>query len=184
MEGKEERKVASLVTGSKICKLHLEKIFSLLQGNINEADFDPKKNHDLKVCLKDARKAGVPDSYISRAVETARQGIDCFQFEEYDTDWNSEAYETVSGQNSNNSVRIPNSFFEKLDRGENWDLVNRIDGNVVKSIPAKDVWKSIELAAWNSADPGLQFDTTINEWHTCPNDGLFGRRIRVPNICS
>ena len=125
-------------------------------------------------------RRGVPDSYISRAVEMARQGIDCFQFEEYDTDWNSEAYETVSGQNSNNSVRIPNSFFEKLDRGENWDLVNRIDGNVVKSIPAKDVWKSIELAAWNSADPGLQFDTTINEWHTCPNDGP----IRASNPCS
>ena len=82
-----------------------------MKGKSKEEDFDPKKNHELKVKLKDARRAGVPDSYISRAVELAKQGLQDFIFEEYDTDWNSEAYETVSGQNSNNSVRIPNSFF-------------------------------------------------------------------------
>ncbi|TNF24921.1 MAG: vitamin B12-dependent ribonucleotide reductase [Deltaproteobacteria bacterium] len=179
-KAKEERKVASLVAGSRLCKNHLENIFSSLKGKSKEEDFDPKTNHELKVKLKDARRAGVPDSYISRAVELAKQGLQDFIFEEYDTDWNSEAYETVSGQNSNNSVRIPNSFFEKLDSGENWELTNRIDGKVMRSLPAAEVWKKIELAAWNSADPGLQFDTTINEWHTCPEDGP----IRASNPCS
>jgi ribonucleoside-diphosphate reductase alpha chain len=98
----------------------------------------------------------------------------------YDSDYEGEAYLTVSGQNSNNSVRIPNEFFEKLEKGENWELKARTDGRIMKKIPASDVWKAISYAAWRCADPGTQYDTTINEWHTCPKGG----RINASNPCS
>ena len=98
----------------------------------------------------------------------------------YPSDYEGEAYRTVSGQNSNNSVRIPNSFFEKLEKGEDWELKARMDGRVMKKIPAREVWNQVTYAAWRCADPGTQYDTTINEWHTCPNSG----RINASNPCS
>ena len=98
----------------------------------------------------------------------------------YDNGYEGEAYATVSGQNSNNSVRIPNSFFKALSEDGNWDLIARTDGRVMKSIPAREVWDQISNAAWRCADPGTQYDTTINEWHTCPKGG----RINASNPCS
>ena len=98
----------------------------------------------------------------------------------YDSHYEGEAYLTVSGQNSNNSVRIPNEFFDKLEKGEDWELKARTDGRVMKKIPAKKVWEDIAYAAWRCADPGTQYDTTINEWHTCPQGG----RINASNPCS
>ncbi len=98
----------------------------------------------------------------------------------YASDYEGEAYRTVSGQNSNNSVRIPNAFFEKLEKGEDWELTARMDGRVMKKVPAKALWDKIAYAAWRCADPGTQYDTTINEWHTCPQGG----RIRASNPCS
>ena len=98
----------------------------------------------------------------------------------YPSDYEGEAYKTVSGQNSNNSVRIPNDFFEKLEKNEDWELKSRTDGRIMKKVPAKEVWNQISYAAWRCADPGTQYDTTINEWHTCPNGG----RIRASNPCS
>ena len=98
----------------------------------------------------------------------------------YPSDYEGEAYRTVSGQNSNNSVRIPNEFFEKLQNNEDWELKARMDGRVMKKVPAKEVWNQIAYAAWRCADPGTQYDTTINEWHTCPKGG----RIRASNPCS
>ena len=98
----------------------------------------------------------------------------------YDNGYEGEAYATVSGQNSNNSVRIPNSFFKALSEDGNWDLIARTDGRVMKSIPAREVWDQIANAAWRCADPGTQYDTTINEWHTCPKGG----RINASNPCS
>jgi ribonucleoside-diphosphate reductase alpha chain len=98
----------------------------------------------------------------------------------YPSDYEGEAYRTVSGQNSNNSVRIPNSFFEKLNNNEDWELTARSDGRVMKKVPAREIWNQIAYAAWRCADPGTQYDTTINEWHTCPNGG----RIRASNPCS
>lgn len=98
----------------------------------------------------------------------------------YPSDYEGEAYRTVSGQNSNNSVRIPNTFFEKLQNNEDWELKARSDGRIMKKLPAKEVWNQIAYAAWRCADPGTQYDTTINEWHTCPNGG----RIRASNPCS
>jgi ribonucleoside-diphosphate reductase alpha chain len=98
----------------------------------------------------------------------------------YASDYEGEAYRTVSGQNSNNSVRIPNSFFHKLEKGEDWEMTARMDGRVMKKVPAKDMWDKISYAAWRCADPGTQYDTTINEWHTCPEGGP----IRASNPCS
>ena len=98
----------------------------------------------------------------------------------YASDYEGEAYKTVSGQNSNNSVRIPNAFFEKLAKGEDWELTGRMDGRVMKKVPSKALWDKIAYAAWRCADPGTQYDTTINEWHTCPKGGP----IRASNPCS
>ncbi len=119
-------------------------------------------------------------NYITRCIDLARQGFESIEFEVYDTDWNSEAYATVSGQNSNNSVRIPNSFFKTLEEGGEWHLVSRTDGSTVRTIKAEALWEMISESAWQCADPGVQFDDTINEWHTCPKDG----RINASNPCS
>ena len=98
----------------------------------------------------------------------------------YASDYEGEAYRTVSGQNSNNSIRIPNEFFRRLDVNDDWELIARHDGRIMKRIPSREVWNQIAYAAWRCADPGTQYDTTINEWHTCPAGG----RIRASNPCS
>src|SRR5690242_10380277 len=98
----------------------------------------------------------------------------------YPSDYEGEAYRTVSGQNSNNSVRIPNSFFEKLEKDEDWELKARSDGRTMKKVPSRELWNQIAYAAWRCADPGTQYNTTINEWHTCPEGG----EIRASNPCS
>ncbi|MEO6548427.1 MAG: vitamin B12-dependent ribonucleotide reductase [Ferruginibacter sp.] len=98
----------------------------------------------------------------------------------YPSDYEGEAYKTVSGQNSNNSVRIPNDFFKVLDADGDWELKGRSDGRVMKKVKAAQLWKQITHAAWKCADPGTQYDTTINEWHTCPEGGP----IRASNPCS
>lgn len=98
----------------------------------------------------------------------------------YSNDYEGEAYRTVSGQNSNNSVRIPNDFFKVLDEDGDWELKARTDGRTMKKVKAKELWQKICYAAWRCADPGTQYDTTINEWHTCPEGG----RINASNPCS
>lgn len=98
----------------------------------------------------------------------------------YPSDYEGEAYRTVSGQNSNNSIRIPNEFFNILDEDGEWELKGRSDGRVMKKVEAKKLWEQITYAAWRCADPGTQYDTTINEWHTCPEGGP----IRASNPCS
>ncbi|MBT3236715.1 MAG: vitamin B12-dependent ribonucleotide reductase [Bdellovibrionales bacterium] len=179
-KAKEERKVAALVSGSKMCKESLGKILESLNTVKGDDRFLVAKNPALKKAVAHARQRYVPMNYIARVLELARQNKGELVFEEYDTDWNSEAYDTVSGQNSNNSIRIPNSFFSALDRNEEWELTRRTDGKIAKRVKAKDLWEQINTAAWNCADPGLQFDDTINQWHTCPNDGA----IRASNPCS
>lgn len=98
----------------------------------------------------------------------------------YASDYEGEAYKTVSGQNSNNSVRIPNSFFHRLVNNEDWALTARTDGRIMRTIPAREMWEKIAYSAWRCADPGTQYNTTINEWHTCPEGG----DIRASNPCS
>jgi ribonucleoside-diphosphate reductase alpha chain len=179
---KEERKVASLVTGSKICKKHLEAIFETMSSCELDGDakFSAKTNKALGVAIRKANLDLIPMNYISRCIDLAKQGCDSIDFEVYDTDWNSEAYATVSGQNSNNSIRIPNKFFEALDKNDEWELISRTTGETIKTIKATEMWDLISEAAWQCADPGVQFDDTINEWHTCSNDG----RINASNPCS
>ncbi|MFQ5452889.1 MAG: vitamin B12-dependent ribonucleotide reductase [Candidatus Zixiibacteriota bacterium] len=180
----EEQKVASLVAGSKIIHKQLKEIFNAaridgVNGN-SVYETDPKKNKKLKLSLKNARQLAVPEGYIKKVLDLAKQGIDEINFLQLDTDWESEAYVTVSGQNSNNSVRIPNHFFEKLNNGENWELIQRTDKKISASFPAMEIWEKICYSAWSCADPGVQYDTTINEWHTCPEDG----KINASNPCS
>ena len=122
----------------------------------------------------------MPEPYIQRMFHYAKEGFTHFVFHEYDTNWDSKAYQTVSGQNSNNSIRIPNGFLEALQHDQDWSLTQRTDGTIAKTIKAKDLWDRIAWAAWICADPGVQYDTTINEWHTCPEDG----RINASNPCS
>ena len=144
-----------------------------------ELVIDPAKNPQLKNAIRSARAAHVPEAYIQRVLQLAAQGIVELDFHEYSTDWDGSAYGTVSGQNSNNSVRIPNEFFDALDANADWQLIRRTDGQVARKIPARALWDKISYAAWACADPGLQYDTTINEWHTCPQDG----RINASNPC-
>jgi ribonucleoside-diphosphate reductase alpha chain len=179
---KEEQKVAALVTGSKICQRRLKAIIKACVNCEGEGDdcFDPAKNPALKRAIKDARRDLVPDNYIRRVIQFARQGYTDIDFATYDIDWESEAYLTVSGQNSNNSVRVTDEFLKAVEEDKEWALKARVSGAPVKSVRARDLWEKIGYAAWASADPGLQFDTTINDWHTCPKSGP----IRASNPCS
>ncbi|MEN9755356.1 MAG: hypothetical protein RLZ07_1738, partial [Pseudomonadota bacterium] len=179
---KEEQKVAALVTGSKIVSKHLK---AVMKACVNcdgpaESCFDPEKNPALKREIKFARRAQVPDNYIKRIIQFAKQGYKDIDFPVYDTDWDSEAYLTVAGQNSNNSVSLKDGFLRAVEEDKDWDLIRRTDGKVHKTLKARDLWEQIGFAAWASADPGLHFNTTMNDWHTCPASGP----IRASNPCS
>ncbi|MGP2492161.1 vitamin B12-dependent ribonucleotide reductase [Mesorhizobium sp. PUT5] len=179
---KEEQKVAALVTGSKIVRKHLEAIMRACV-NCEGADdgcFDPTLNTALKREIKAAKKNAVPENYIGRVIQFARQGYTSIEFPTYDTDWDSEAYLTVSGQNSNNSVSLKDDFLRAVEQDAEWNLIRRIDGKVHKTLKARDLWEKIGYAAWASADPGLHFNTTMNDWHTCASAGA----IRASNPCS
>ena len=179
----EEQKVAALVAGSKLAQQHMGAVMAACQlvDSYGEDDrFDPKINKELKKAILAARKSMIPENYVQRVIQFAQQGYTDIEFKTYDTDWDSEAYLTVAGQNSNNSVRVSNDYLQAvLDDGD-WELINRRDGAVANRIKAKDLWEKIAYAAWACADPGLQYDTTINEWHTCPEGG----RINASNPCS
>lgn len=179
---KEEQKVAALVTGSKLGAKHLK---AIMRACVNcEADddacFDPEKNPALKKEIKMARRVMIPDNYIKRVIQFAKQGYTDIDFPIYDTDWDSDAYLTVSGQNSNNSVSLTDDFLRAVEADGNWDLKARKDGRTMKTLKARDLWEQIGHAAWASADPGLHYNTTMNDWHTCPAGG----RIRASNPCS
>jgi ribonucleoside-diphosphate reductase alpha chain len=178
----EEQKVASLVAGSKAHEARLNEIFAAIRAwDGAETDaFDPKKNAGLKAAIRTAKKAMVPETYIKRVLQYAEQGFSSIEFPTYDTDWDSEAYLTVSGQNSNNSVRVTDAFLGAVRQDADWELVRRTDGKVAKTVKARDLWEQIGHAAWACADPGVQFHDTINAWHTCPADGP----IRASNPCS
>jgi ribonucleoside-diphosphate reductase alpha chain len=187
----EEQKVAALVTGSKLLHRHLNAVMQACHHWPEPAErFDCRRNADLRRALAEAAAALVPVNYIERVLQLARQGFTALRVEEYDTDWNSRAYYTVSGQNSNNSVRIDNQFMDAVIRDAPWPLYWRTEKERAqregrapkpcKTLRARELWNQISYAAWSCADPGVQFDTTINEWHTCPADG----RINASNPCS
>ncbi len=179
----EEQKVANLVTGSKINQKHLRSILKACVNCEGSGDdcFDPEKNPVLRREIKAARKNQVPDNYIRRIIQFAKQGYTDLNFPTYDTDWDSEAYLTVSGQNSNNTVRVTDEFLKAVDADRDWDLFWRTKkGKIAKTVKARDLWEKIGYAAWASADPGLQFHTSINDWHTCAASGP----IIASNPCS
>ena len=187
----EEQKVAALVTGSRLLNKHLNVILKSIRNHPNASEqYDPAKNIALRKAVLDARIALIPENYIARVMQLSRQGWSSIEVEEYDTDWTSKAYYTVSGQNSNNSVRVPNEFMRAVEHDGSWNLYWRTELEKAKSegrepktkrtLKARELWDQITFAAWGCADPGLQFDTTINEWHTCPNDG----KINASNPCS
>ena len=179
---KEEQKVASIVAGSKIHKQRLSDIFAAIRawdGSTEDA-VDPSKNAALKTAVRAAKKGAIPETYIKRVLDYARQGFDSIEFPTYDTDWDSEAYASVSGQNSNNSIRVTDAFLKAVEEDAVWHLTNRTDGSIAKTIKARDLWNDVGHAAWACADPGIQFHDTINAWHTCPEDG----EIRGSNPCS
>jgi ribonucleoside-diphosphate reductase alpha chain len=178
----EEQKVAALVAGSKLAKKHLDAIIKACVNCEGSGDdcFDPTRNPALKREIRAARKAMIPDNYIERVIVLAKQGKTEIDFRTYDTDWDSEAYMTVSGQNSNNSVRVNDAFLRAVEEDGPWALMRRKDGTVAKEMKARDLWDKISYAAWACADPGIQFHTTVNDWHTCPAGGP----IRASNPCS
>ncbi len=178
----EEQKVASLVAGSKAHEEKLNGIFEAIKTwDGAEADaFDPKRNTGLKAAIRTAKKAMIPETYVKRILQYAEQGYSSIEFPTYDTDWDSDAYLTVSGQNSNNSVRVTDAFLQAVKDDADWELVRRTDGSVAKTVKARDLWDQVGHAAWACADPGIQYHDTINSWHTCPEDGA----IRGSNPCS
>ncbi|HEY4136419.1 MAG TPA: vitamin B12-dependent ribonucleotide reductase [Alphaproteobacteria bacterium] len=180
----EEQKVAALVAGSKLASQHLNAVIkachTAADDIVGAEKFDAKKNPALKKAIIAARKVMISENYIQRVIQFAQQGYTEIDFKTYDTDWDSDAYLTVSGQNSNNSVRVTNKFLERVLEDGEWELIRRTDGKLHKKIRARDLWEQIGHAAWASADPGVQFDSTINEWHTCPESG----RINASNPCS
>ena len=179
---KEEQKVASLVAGSKMHEKMLNGIFDAIRRWDGEADaaFDPALNDGLKAAIREAKKVSIPETYVKRVLDYARQGYDTIEFPTYDTDWDSEAYSSVSGQNSNNSIRVTDGFLDAVRTDSDWDLINRVDGKVSKTVKARELWERVGHAAWACADPGIQFHDTVNAWHTCPEDGP----IRGSNPCS
>lgn len=176
----EEQKVAALVAGSKLCSQNLNAIMNACCTIEGDEAYNTSENPELRKAIISARKAMVPENYIQRVIQFAKQGYTEIEFSTYNTDWDSEAYLSVSGQNSNNSVRVTDDFIQTVLDDGNWDLIRRVDGKVAKTIKARDLWEMIGESAWQSADPGLQYDTTINDWHTCPQDG----RINASNPCS
>ncbi|MER3465776.1 MAG: vitamin B12-dependent ribonucleotide reductase, partial [Armatimonadota bacterium] len=176
----EEQKVAALVAGSRLLNRHLNNIMKAAHEWPNEQErFDAERNERLREAIALAKAAEIPINYIQRVIQLAQNGYASIHVPVYDNDWNGEAYMTVSGQNANNSVRVTNEFMEAVEQGKEWVLTWRT-GGVAKTVDARDLMDQISYAAWSCADPGMQFDTTINEWHTCPNSG----RIRASNPCS
>jgi len=187
----EEEKVSALVIGSTILQKHADRIMEAVWGHgDDEGRFSQKTNLGLRKAMVAAIRDSVPQAHIQRILDLAQQGWKGLEFEVLDTDWQGDAYATVSGQNSNNSVRVPNSFMDAVKSGGEWSLYWRTERDSAesegraaepcKTMDASALWDKVAYTAWACADPGVQFDTTINEWHTCPQAG----RINGSNPCS
>lgn len=174
---KEEQKVADLVTGSRINSQYLNRIMDVAK---EQNTIDYHTNPELKKIVRQALQRNVPLNYILRGLALVEQGHDVLEFPVFNTHFEGEAYQTVSGQNSNNSIRVTNDYMRAVERDEDWHMLWRRDREKAQTVKARNLWDDIAEAAWMCADPGLQFDTTVNEWHTCPEDG----RINASNPCS
>ena len=187
----EEEKVSALVIGSNILQKNANSLMDAIwEFGDDEGRFDQKTNPGLRRAMVRAIREHVPQPHIQRILDLAKQGWKGVDFEILDTNWQGEAYLTVSGQNSNNSVRVPNQFMDSVKQGGDWNLYWRTElerseaegrePEPCKTMDAGGLWDKVAYTAWACADPGVQFDTTINEWHTCPEGG----RINGSNPCS
>ena len=189
---KEEEKVSALIAGAASLQKHANSIMAAINSHPGELEeqCDLGENIELAKAVKRAVNAKIAQPHIKRIIDLARQGYKAMSFEQFDADWQGSGYLTVSGQNSNNSVRVPNQFMNAVENGGDWHLYHRTEkmkaaeekrqARPCKTMPAQELWNDIAHAAWSCADPGVQFDTTINEWHTCPESG----RINGSNPCS
>ncbi|WP_306589480.1 adenosylcobalamin-dependent ribonucleoside-diphosphate reductase [Geothrix sp. 21YS21S-4] len=175
----EERKVAMMAAGSAVLRRQWDALCKAVEGSTVK-DADPKTNEALRKALARAKREGAPAAFLTQCLGRLVEGDFERDLAGYDTSWDGEAYYTVGGMNSNNSVRVPDAFMRALEMDGDWDLKRRVDGRASKKLRAKDLWEKVNKAAWACADPGIQFDTTINDWHTCPEDGP----IRASNPCS
>ena len=178
----EEQKVAALVAGSRLLKQHAAAIMAACHDPAFTGGdrFEPRENPSLRKAVREARRSLLPEGAIQQVILYASQGYTGIEIPIYAADWDSDAYLTVSGQNSNNTVRISDDFMQAVLEKRDWQLVRRTDGKVTKTLKANELWGRMATAAWASADPGVQYDSTINDWHTCPADG----RINASNPCS
>jgi len=178
----EEYKVASLVTGSKA----LKRLTTAIRDAASRADVPAEDrlslddNPHLRDAAKEALDSGVPGAYVYQMLRRIADGDPDVEGPVFDANWEGEAYNTVSGQSSNNSVRVTNEFMEAVAKNKDWALTMRIGGKTMRTVKARSLWDRIAKSAWQCADPGLQFHSTVNEWHTCPVDGA----IRGSNPCS
>ncbi|MDR2923351.1 MAG: vitamin B12-dependent ribonucleotide reductase [Treponema sp.] len=181
-KAEEEHKVASMMTGSTIIKRHLDGIKKALASfrGPDTDKFNIEKNHDLAAVLRAALSDKIPAAYLYQQLRRMEHGDDEAGAQVYSAAWDDEAYNTVSGQSSNNSLRINDEFMWAVMNDGDWNLTSRTSGNVVKTIKARKLWTDIARSSWQCADPGLQYHTTINDWHTCPAGG----EIRASNPCS
>lgn len=188
---KEEQKVAALVAGSRLCNFHLNNIMTACYEEHPENDrFNKRTNKKLMKAIVEARRVHIPENYIERVVHLAKLGFKSIEVPTYDTNWDSESYVTVSGQNSNNSIRVTNDFMNAVLADGDWHLYHRTEKKKAKkegrapkpckSLSAQELYEDIAYAAWSCADPGTQYHSTINEWHTCINSG----EIKASNPCS
>ena len=180
---REEQKVVAMITGSKICRAQLTRIFRAVRDVAGEKEDGEKHASRIRDAVMRAKELRIPPGAIAQTLRFAADPSNTeenLDFPVFTEDWDSEAYRTVSGQNSNNSVRATNAFFEAVMRNDPWELKRRTDRKVAKTIPARGLMHQIASTAWACADPGMQYDTTINEWNTCPKSG----RIDASNPCA
>jgi ribonucleoside-diphosphate reductase alpha chain len=189
---KEEEKVSALIAGAAALQKNANNIMNAINNFEGDSSLSTEitENIELAKAVKRAVNASIAQPHIKRIIDLAKQGHTSMKFEQFDADWQGQGYLTVSGQNSNNSVRVPNQFMEAVETGKDWNLYWRTEKSAAieegreakpsKTLPAQELWDEVSHAAWSCADPGVQFDTTINDWHTCPESG----RINGSNPCS
>ena len=178
-KAREEKKVAALVAGSKAVKGGVFAVYETAKAGKDK----------LSAAVTEALKSGVPAGTLDQAVRLAEQNLPGPEVEEFGTKFEGEAYETVSGQNANNSVRVTNAFMEAVDADAEWNLYWRTERRKAKAegrepkpyktLKARDLWDRVARAAWECADPGVQFHNIVNDWNTCLNDG----EIEATNPC-
>lgn len=180
----EERKVVALAAGSQLVRKVWEEIRAAYNSPEAPKELvsraNPKENKELAKALSRAKRLNVPGAFLGQCLNRLIEGDLTDDIKLYDLDWEGEGYQTVSGMNANNTIRVTDGFMHSVKKNADWDLTLRTTGEVSKTLKAKKLFDQINRASFLCADPGLQFDTTINDWHTCPVAG----RINASNPCS